>query len=112
VILLGEIRDNETAEYAFKAGQTGHLVLTTLHTNNAHESLDRLGRMDIPTDIIATNTQAIMAQRLVRSSAKAAKSNTSSGLMRSDSPCMARTRCLAATAISSSIEQTQRLSGV
>ncbi len=73
VILLGEIRDNETAEYAFKAGQTGHLVLTTLHTNNAHESLDRLGRMDIPTDIIATNTQAIMAQRLVRSLCKSCK---------------------------------------
>lgn len=70
VILLGEIRDNETAEYAFKAGQTGHLVLTTLHTNNAHESLDRLVRMGLPLDIIATNTTAIMAQRLARSLCK------------------------------------------
>lgn len=73
VILLGEMRDNETAEYAFKAGQTGHLVLTTLHTNNSHESLDRLARMDIPADIIVSNTRAIMAQRLVRSLCKSCR---------------------------------------
>jgi type II secretory ATPase GspE/PulE/Tfp pilus assembly ATPase PilB-like protein len=66
VILVGEIRDNETAELAYKAGMTGHLVLSTLHTNNSHESIGRLIGMDVPTDIIAGNTTAFIAQRLVR----------------------------------------------
>lgn len=66
VILVGEMRDNETAELGYKAAMTGHLVLTTLHTNNAHESIGRLERMNIDQQIIATNTSAILAQRLVR----------------------------------------------
>lgn len=66
VILVGEMRDNETAELGYKAAMTGHLVLSTLHTNNAHESIGRLQRMDIDTDIIATNTTAFIAQRLLR----------------------------------------------
>lgn len=66
VILVGEMRDNETAELGYKAAMTGHLVLTTLHTNNAHESIDRLKRMDVGTDLIVTNTTAFLAQRLVR----------------------------------------------
>lgn len=66
VILVGEMRDNETAELGYKAAMTGHLVLTTLHTNNAHESIGRLQKMDIGIDIIATNTTAFLAQRLVR----------------------------------------------
>lgn len=66
VILVGEMRDNETAELGFKAAMTGHLVLSTLHTNNAHESIGRLERMDIDTEIIATNTTAFIAQRLLR----------------------------------------------
>lgn len=66
VILVGEMRDNETAELGYKASMTGHLVLTTLHTNNAHESIGRLERMDISTDILVANTTAFLAQRLVR----------------------------------------------
>ena len=67
VIYVGEIRDLETADLAYKAAMTGHLVLTTLHTNNAHESIDRLAREGINPGIIATNTTALVAQRLVRS---------------------------------------------
>jgi general secretion pathway protein E len=66
VIYVGEMRDEETADLGYKAAQTGHLVLTTLHTNNAHESIARLERMNIPSDIIASNTSAFAAQRLVR----------------------------------------------
>lgn len=66
VILVGEMRDEETAELGFKASMTGHLVLTTLHTNNAHESIGRLKKMHIDIEIIVTNTTAFLAQRLVR----------------------------------------------
>lgn len=66
VILVGEMRDEETAELGYKAATTGHLVLTTLHTNNSHESIGRLERMGIDTEIIVTNTTAFIAQRLVR----------------------------------------------
>lgn len=65
VILVGEIRDTETAELAYQAAMTGHLVFSTLHTNNAHLSVDRLLMMGIERDIIATNTTAIAAQRLI-----------------------------------------------
>lgn len=66
VILVGEIRDNETADLAFRGAMTGHLLLSTLHTNNAHESIGRLEKMDIARDILAANTTAIIAQRLVK----------------------------------------------
>lgn len=66
VILVGEMRDDETAGLAYKASMTGHLVLTTLHTNNAHESIGRLINMGIGIDLIVSNTTAILAQRLVR----------------------------------------------
>ena len=66
VILVGEMRDEETAELGYKAAMTGHLVLTTLHTNNAHESIGRLERMGIGIDLIVSNTTAFLAQRLVR----------------------------------------------
>lgn len=66
VILVGEMRDNETAELAFKASMTGHLVLSTLHTNTSHESVGRLQSMEIGTDLIVTNVTAFLAQRLVR----------------------------------------------
>lgn len=73
VVLVGEMRDNETAELGYKAAMTGHLVLSTLHTNNAHESLGRLERMNIERDIIVTNTMAFIAQRLVRALCKSCK---------------------------------------
>lgn len=66
VVMVGEIRDLETAEIAIKASQTGHLVLSTLHTNSAPETLTRLKNMGIPAYNIATSVTLIIAQRLAR----------------------------------------------
>ena len=66
VIMVGEIRDNETADIAVNAAMTGHLVLSTLHTNDAATTLPRLGDMKIEPFLIATTTNVIVAQRLVR----------------------------------------------
>jgi type IV pilus assembly protein PilB len=66
IIMVGEIRDLETAEISIKAAQTGHLVLSTLHTNSAAETLTRLSNMGVPTFNIATSVKLIIAQRLAR----------------------------------------------
>jgi type IV pilus assembly protein PilB len=66
IIMVGEIRDLETAEIAVKAAQTGHLVLSTLHTNDAPQSLTRLANMGVAPFNIASSVLLIMAQRLVR----------------------------------------------
>ncbi|MEA3250331.1 MAG: type IV-A pilus assembly ATPase PilB [Pseudomonadota bacterium] len=66
VVMVGEIRDLETAEIAVKASQTGHLVLSTLHTNSAAETLARLRNMGIAPFNIASSVSLIIAQRLVR----------------------------------------------
>ncbi|MBI2683455.1 MAG: type IV-A pilus assembly ATPase PilB [Acidobacteriales bacterium] len=66
VILVGEIRDFETAEIAIKAALTGHLVLSTLHTNGAPETVSRLMNMGIEPFLVATAVHLILAQRLVR----------------------------------------------
>ncbi|RBP27012.1 type IV pilus assembly protein PilB [Marinobacter pelagius] len=66
VIMVGEIRDLETAEIAIKAAQTGHLVLSTLHTNSAAETLTRMMNMGVPAFNIATSVSLIIAQRLGR----------------------------------------------
>jgi len=66
IIMVGEVRDLETAETAIKAAQTGHLVLATLHTNDAPQSLTRLENMGIPTYNIAGSVHLVMAQRLAR----------------------------------------------
>ena len=66
VIMVGEIRDLETAEIAIKAAQTGHMVLSTLHTNSAPETLTRLRNMGVPSFNIATSVNLIIAQRLAR----------------------------------------------
>ncbi|MGV3345362.1 type II secretion system protein GspE [Enterobacteriaceae bacterium LUAb1] len=66
VIMIGEIRDPETADIAVKAAQTGHLVLSTLHTNSTSETLIRLGQMGIPGYLLATSLKLIIAQRLLR----------------------------------------------
>lgn len=66
VIMVGEIRDLETAEIAVKAAQTGHLVLSTLHTNDAPQTLNRLMQMGVPAFNIASSVLLIMAQRLAR----------------------------------------------
>ncbi|WP_226067387.1 type II secretion system protein GspE [Dickeya zeae] len=66
VIMIGEIRDAETAEIAVKAAQTGHLVLSTLHTNSALDTLIRLGHLGIPGYLVAAALKLVIAQRLVR----------------------------------------------
>ncbi|MDX9893297.1 MAG: ATPase, T2SS/T4P/T4SS family [Patescibacteria group bacterium] len=66
IIMVGEIRDKETAEIAVNAALTGHLVLSTLHTNDAPTTLPRLSEMGIPSFLIGSTTNVIIAQRLVR----------------------------------------------
>ena len=66
IILVGEIRDKETAEIAVQASLTGHLVFSTLHTNDAPSAITRLGDIGVQPFLIASSVIAIMAQRLVR----------------------------------------------
>jgi type IV pilus assembly protein PilB len=66
VVMVGEVRDLETAEIAIKAAQTGHLVLSTLHTNSAPETLTRLLNMGVPSYNVASSVSLIIAQRLAR----------------------------------------------
>lgn len=66
IIMVGEIRDQETAEIAIHAAMTGHLVLSTLHTNDAITTLPRLSDMGVPAFLVAATTNIIIAQRLVR----------------------------------------------
>lgn len=66
IIMVGEIRDRETAEIAIKAAQTGHLVLSTLHTNSTAETLIRLQQMEVARWMIASALSLVIAQRLVR----------------------------------------------
>jgi type IV pilus assembly protein PilB len=66
IIMVGEIRDLETAEIAIKAAQTGHLVLSTLHTNDAPASVARLANMGVPTYNIVSTVHLVLAQRLAR----------------------------------------------
>ena len=66
VLMVGEVRDLETAEVAVKAAQTGHLVLSTLHTNSAAETLTRLRNMGVAAFNVATSVSLVIAQRLAR----------------------------------------------
>jgi type IV pilus assembly protein PilB len=66
VVMVGEIRDLETAQIAFQAAQTGHLVLSTLHTNDAPSAVTRLVEMGVPAYVVASSLVAVLAQRLVR----------------------------------------------
>ncbi|WP_324731766.1 type IV-A pilus assembly ATPase PilB [Pseudomonas paeninsulae] len=66
IIMVGEIRDLDTASIAIKAAQTGHMVMSTLHTNSAAETLTRLRNMGVPSFNIATSVSLIIAQRLAR----------------------------------------------
>lgn len=65
VIMVGEIRDAETAELALRASMTGHLVLTTLHTNDSHGAINRLRNLGLDNALMAENLMAVTAQRLV-----------------------------------------------
>lgn len=73
IIMVGEIRDLETAEIAVKAAQTGHMVMSTLHTNSAPETLTRLRSMGVPSFNIATSVNLVIAQRLARRLCSACK---------------------------------------
>ncbi len=66
IIMVGEIRDEETAEIAVHAAMTGHLVLSTIHTNDAATTMPRLAEMGVPTFLISSTFNVIIAQRLVR----------------------------------------------
>ncbi|MFC1663179.1 GspE/PulE family protein [Patescibacteria group bacterium] len=66
IIMVGEIRDKDTAEIATHSAMTGHLVLSTLHTNDAVTTLPRLEEMGVPSFLIASTTNVVLAQRLVR----------------------------------------------
>ncbi|MCS7151631.1 MAG: ATPase, T2SS/T4P/T4SS family [Endomicrobia bacterium] len=66
IIMVGEIRDQETAQVAMEAALTGHLVLSTLHTNDAPSAVARLYEMGVPTYLIANTLEGVLAQRLVR----------------------------------------------
>lgn len=66
VIMIGEIRDSETADIAIKASQTGHLVLSTLHTHSTIGTLTRLEQLNIPRDVLTSSLRLVVTQRLVR----------------------------------------------
>lgn len=66
VVLVGEIRDGETAQIAVQASLTGHLVLSTLHTNSALGAISRLQDMGVEPFLLSTSLLAVMSQRLVR----------------------------------------------
>ena len=76
-ILIGEIRDLETAEIAVQASLTGHLVFSTLHTNDAPATVTRMRNMGVPAFLLAATLQAILAQRLVRRICSQCKTETS-----------------------------------
>jgi type IV pilus assembly protein PilB len=76
IVLVGEIRDFETAEIAIKAALTGHLVLSTLHTNDAPSTISRLVNMGIEPFLVATSVNIIQAQRLIRTICKNCKEET------------------------------------
>ncbi len=66
IIMIGEIRDSETAQIAIRAAITGHLVLSTLHTNDAVSAITRLGDMGVPEYLVASSLVGILAQRLIK----------------------------------------------
>jgi len=76
VILVGEIRDLETAEIAIQAALTGHMVFSTLHTNDSPSTITRLKDMGVPTFLITATVEAILAQRLVRRICAACREET------------------------------------
>jgi type IV pilus assembly protein PilB len=75
VVMVGEIRDRETAQIAFQAAQTGHLVLSTLHTNDAPSAVTRLVEMGVPAYLIGSSLIAVLAQRLTRKLCSCAEIN-------------------------------------
>jgi general secretion pathway protein E len=78
IIMVGEIRDHETAEMAVQAALTGHLVLSTLHTNDAPTAISRLLDLGLPTHLLKATLNGVMAQRLVRTLCTACRKETAS----------------------------------
>ena len=76
IIMVGEIRDHETAEMAVQAALTGHLVLSTLHTNDAPTAISRLLDLGLPTHLLKATLNGVMAQRLVRTLCTACRKET------------------------------------
>ncbi len=73
IIMVGEIRDRETAQIAMEAAMTGHLVLSTMHTNSAPGAVSRLAEMNVPRYLISSTIEAVLAQRLIRTVCKSCK---------------------------------------
>lgn len=86
IIMVGEIRDGETANIAVQSALTGHLVFSTLHTNDAPSTLIRLSEMGIPPFLIASSVEGVLAQRLVRKSCVRNVKNRTGPHRRSASP--------------------------
>ncbi|MBX3174985.1 MAG: type II/IV secretion system protein [Gemmatimonadaceae bacterium] len=85
VVMIGEMRDRETAEVAVQAAMTGHLVLSTLHTNDALGAIDRLADLGVPRYLIASTLELIVAQRLVRRVCSTCAGRTRS--QKAEEPC-------------------------
>jgi len=81
VVLVGEIRDRETAEVAIQASLTGHIVFSTVHTNDAPSAVTRLLDMGVPPFLIATSLQGVLAQRLMRRLCPACSESEDAGLL-------------------------------
>ncbi|MDP7063263.1 MAG: ATPase, T2SS/T4P/T4SS family [Planctomycetota bacterium] len=81
VVLVGEIRDRETAEVAIQASLTGHIVFSTVHTNDAPSAVTRLLDMGVPPFLIATSLQGVLAQRLMRRLCPECSTNKEAGLL-------------------------------
>ncbi|HEY5599898.1 MAG TPA: ATPase, T2SS/T4P/T4SS family, partial [Candidatus Manganitrophaceae bacterium] len=86
IILVGEIRDLETAEIAFRAAMTGHLVLSTLHTNDAASTISRLINIGVPRYLVSSTVAGIIAQRLVRKLCLRCKPPHSADPINNDAP--------------------------
>jgi type II secretory ATPase GspE/PulE/Tfp pilus assembly ATPase PilB-like protein len=84
--MVGEIRDLETAEIAFRAAMTGHLVISTLHTNGAVETMTRLIDIGIPKYLVSSSMIGVVAQRLVRKICESCKSETLPSKNRRENP--------------------------
>jgi len=87
VILIGEIRDAETAQLAFEAAQTGHLVLTTIHTNDVPGTIDRLIGLGVDQRVLADNLLLVTAQRLFQRLCKECKEVCENGFSRNQKGC-------------------------
>ena len=92
VVLIGEIRDQETAQIAVQASLTGHMVFSTLHTNDAPGALTRLVDMGVEPYLVASSLEAVLAQRLVRVLCPDCKEHDNTGAPRR---CASASKCCA-----------------